>query len=166
MSFSPLSSLYQMVSDTQSDVSTVQTVESPAAYLTLRRTTTLSLVTSGTNIVWTSALREQAITWSGNSITIPSAGYYLISVNIALSTDTNAHIRYSIGGERALAFYTNPITTTGGFVSSCSAMLYMQESQTLLISIIPEANCTLNANAEGAAGPSPLLHIVQLSGVV
>lgn len=166
MSFSPLSSLYQMVSDTQSDLSTVQTVESPAAYLTLTRTATLALTTAGTNITWQSSIRSQAITWSGTTITIPSAGYYLISVNIALSTNTNAHIRFTVNGVAALAFFTDPINTGGGFLSSCSAMLYFPESETLLISIVPTTNTTLNLNGEGGSAPSPMLHIVQLSGVV
>lgn len=166
MSFSPLSNLYQMISDTQESVSTVQTVESPAAYLTLRRTSTLALTTAGTVITWQSAIRSQAITWSGATITIPSAGYYLISVNVAFTTDTIAHIRYTVNGVAALAFYTEPIGTGGGFVSSCSAMLYLPEDETLVISIVPVANTTLNANGEGGAAPSPMLHIVQLSGVV
>lgn len=166
MSFSQLSNLYQMITDTQDSVSTVQTVESPAAFLTLTRTATLALTTAGTSITWQSEIRSQGISWSGTTITIPSAGYYLISVNIALSTNTNAHIRYSVNGVAALAFYTDPITTGGGFVSSCSAMLYLPESETLLISIVPEANTTLNQNGEGGSAPSPMLHIVQLSGVV
>lgn len=166
MSFSPLSNLYQMISDTQESVSTVQTVESPAAYLTLTRTATLALTTAGTQITWQSAIREQAITWSGTTVTIPSAGYYLISVNISLSTNTNTHIRYVINGVATLAFYTDPLSTGGGFVSSCTAMLYLPENETLLISIVPEANTTLNQNSEGGAAPSPMLHIVQLSGVV
>lgn len=166
MSFSPLSSLYQMVSDTQSDLSTVQTVESPAAYLTLTRTATLALTTAGASITWQSAIRSQAITWSGATVTIPSDGYYLISVNIALSTNTNAHILYIVNGVTALSFYTDPFTTGGGFVSSCSAMLYIPEEETLSIFIVPEANTTLNKNNELNAAPSPMLHIVQLSGVV
>lgn len=165
MSFSPLSSLYQMVSDTQSDLSTVQTVESPAAYLTLTRTNTQAITTSY-NVIWQSAIRSQGISWSGANITVPSDGYYMISFNMALSINTNATIRFSINGQRALSFYTDPTATDGGFVSSCTAMLYILESQNILVSIIPDTDATLNVNSEGAAGPSPLLHIVQLSGVV
>ena len=166
MSFSPLSSLYQMVSDTQSDLSTVQTVESPAAYLTLTRTATLALTTAGTTIIWQSAIRSQAITWSGTTVTIPSAGYYLLSANIATSTSTNMHIRFSINSVNQIAFYTVPFPTGVGFLSSCTAMLYLPESETVSIIITPAANTTLNANVEGGAAPSPMLQIVQLSGVL
>ena len=166
MSFSPLSSLYQMVSDTQTDLSTVQTVESPAAYLTVTRTATLALTTGGTAITWQSAIRSQAITWSGNTITIPSAGYYHLSVSIALSTSTNCFIRFVIGGVNQLAFQTVPNATGSGFNSACSAMLYLPESETVVIALTPAVNTTLNLNAEGSAAPSPMLHIVQLSGVL
>ena len=166
MSFSPLSNLYQMISDTQDSVSTVQTVESPGAYLTLTRTATLAITTAGTSITWQTATRSQGISWSGATVTIPTEGYYHFSVSIALVANTNTYIRFIINGANSHIFYTVPFSTGGGFASACTAMLYLQEDDTVSISLTPAANTTLNQNAQGFAGPSPMLHIVQLSGVL
>jgi len=166
MSFSPLSNLYQMITDTQESVSTVQTVESPASYITVTRTATLALTTAGTTLVWQSAIRSQSITFSNEYVIIPSAGYYHLSANIALSTNTNCVIRIVIDSVTQLAFNTVPFNSGSGFVSGCSAMLYLPENVNIVIVLIPAANTTLNRNAEGTTAPSPILNIVQLSGVV
>lgn len=166
MSYWPLSELYQMVSDTQSALSTVQTAETPAAYLTLTRTATLSITTAGTQIVWQSALRSQGITWSGTTVTIPSDGYYHLSVSIALAAATNTYIRFVVNGANAHIVYSTPFSTGGGFAAATAVMLYLFESDTVVVSLTPAANTTLNQNGEGFAAPSPMLHIVQLSGVL
>jgi hypothetical protein len=155
-----------MITDTQDSVSTVQTVESPAAYLTLTRTATLPITTAGTSITWQTATRFQGISWSGTTVTILSEGYYHFSVSIALLANTNTYIRFIINGVNSHTFYTVPFNTGGGFASACTAMLYLQDNDTVLISLVPAANTTLNQNGEGFAGPSPFIHIVQLSGVV
>ncbi len=166
MSSWPLSELYKMVSDTQSALSAVQTAETPAAYLTVTRTTTLAITTAGTAITWQTALRSQSITWSGSVITIPSDGYYHLSVSIALAAATNTYIRFVINGVNSIISYVVPYGTGSGNAGSCTAMLYLREDDTLTVALTPAANTTLNQNGEGFAAPSPMLHIVQLSGAL
>ena len=166
MSFSPLSNLYQMISDTQESVSTVQTVESPAAYLTLTRTASQAIVSTGSAITWQTAIRSQGISWSGTTITIPSAGYYHLSVSIALVANTNCYSRLAINGVNAVQTYITAFATGGGFGGTSSFMLYLEESDSLVVGLTPGVNTTLNVNPEGGASPSPILNIVQLSGVL
>lgn len=166
MSFSPLSNVYQMITDAQSGLSTVQTVETPAGYLSLTRSATLAITTAATTIVWQTELRSQGITWSGSTITIPTDGYYHLSVSIAVVLNTNIYIRFVINGVNAHLFYTVPFSTGGGYGSACTAMLYLRQGDTFIVNLTPAANTTLNQNGEGSAAPSPMLHIVQLSGVL
>ena len=155
-----------MISDTQDSVSTVQTVESPGAYLTLTRTATQALTTAGTNITWQSAIRSQGISWSGTDITIPTAGYYAIYGSFAVSIATNTYIRILLNSANSLISYAVPYSTGGGFAMTISTGLYLQDNDIVRVNLTPAANCTLNQNGEGFAAPSPMLHIIQLSGVL
>lgn len=166
MSSWPLSELYQIVSDTQAALSTVQTAETPAGYLSLTRSSTLAITTAGTQIVWQTELRAQGITWSGATVTIPTDGYYHLAVSIALAAATNTYIRFVVNGVNALISYAVPFSTGGGYAAATAVMLYLRQSDTVVVSLTPAVNTTLNQNGEGFAAPSPMLHIVQLSGVL
>jgi hypothetical protein len=43
---------------------------------------------------------------------------------------------------------------------------YFTTGDTLQIRVVPSGNTTLNVAADGVANESPILHIVQLSGVI
>jgi len=166
MSFSPLSNLYQMITDTQESVSTVQTVESPAAYLTLTRSAVQAVTTVGTAIIWQVETRNQGYTWSTDTITIPSTGYYSISGSIALSVLTNCHIYMQYGTIRSYSTYQTPLSAGGAFGTSYSFTLYMIENTTFKIFVIPSVNCNVTIAGEQNASPSPFVHAIQISGVV
>ena len=95
------------------------------AYLTLTRTATLSLATTGTIITWQSEVRSRAITWSGSAITIPSDGYYVVELVFELSsgsvytvdllvnsTDTGRPALYYGTGTRCRAITTRYFTAS------------------------------------------------------
>jgi hypothetical protein len=131
--------------------------------LTLTRSATLAITTAGTVITWQVETRNQGFTWSGTTITIPTAGYY--AVQLALGTT----------GSQTMAF-TRIVngTTIGGFVGLFSATNYFSGQATayyatgdaLQIRLVPGVNTTVTQVAEFAATESPILHIVQLSGSV
>ena len=157
-----MSDLYQTSADLKATTQDLARVESPSAALTLTRSATLAITTAGTVITWQVETRNQGFTWSGTTITIPTAGYY--AVQLALGTT----------GSQTMAF-TRIVngTTIGGFVGIFSATNYFSGQSTayyatgdaLQIRLVPGANTTVTQVAEYVATESPILHIVQLSGV-
>jgi hypothetical protein len=157
-----MSDLYQTSADLKATTQDLARVESPSAALTLTRSATLAITTAGTTITWQTETRNQGFTWSGTTITIPTAGYY--AVQLALGTT----------GSQTMAF-TRIVngTTIGGFVGIFSATNYFSGQSTayyatgdaLQIRLVPGANTTVTQVAEYVATESPILHIVQLSGV-
>ena len=157
-----MSDLYQTSADLKATTQDLARVESPSACVTLTRSATLAITTAGTVITWQTEVRNQGFTWSGTTITIPTAGYY--AVQLALGTT----------GSQGMAFtrIVNGVTI-GGFVGLFSATNYFSGQATayyatgdaLQIRLVPGANTTVTQVAEFAATESPILHIVQLSGV-
>ncbi len=141
----------------------LERIETPAAALTLTRTATLAITTAGTTITWQTETRNRGFTWSGTTITIPTAGYY--AVQLAIGTT----------GSQTMAFtrIVNGVTI-GGFVGLFSATNYFSGQATayyatgdaLQIRLVPGVNTTVTQVAEYAATESPILHIVQLTGAV
>jgi hypothetical protein len=61
-----------------------------AVFLSLTRTGTLSITAAGVIVTWQALIDGGGdVTWSGSSITVPIAGYYLIQVIGALDTGNN-----------------------------------------------------------------------------
>ena len=61
-----------------------------AVFLSLTRTGTLSITSAGVIVTWQAVIDSGGdVTWSGSSITVPIAGYYLIQVIGALDTGNN-----------------------------------------------------------------------------
>lgn len=157
-----MSDLYQTSADLKATTQDLARVESPSAALTLTRSATLAITTAGTTITWQTETRNQGFTWSGTTITIPTAGYY--AVQLALGTT----------GSQTMAFtrIVNGVTI-GGFVGlfsttnyfSGQATAYYATGDALQIRLVPGANTTVTQVAEYVATESPILHIVQLSGV-
>ena len=98
-------SLTRGLQSLQKQVDVQTNVEIPSAALTLTRSATLAITTAGTVITWQVETRNQGFTWSGTTITIPTAGYY--AVQLALGTT----------GSQTMAFtrIVNGVTI-GGFV--------------------------------------------------
>jgi hypothetical protein len=158
-----MSDLYQTSADLRADVADLARQERPGAALTLTRSATLAITTAGTTITWQTETRNAGFTWSGTTITIPTAGYY--AVQLALGTS----------GSQTMAFtrIVNGVTI-GGFVGLFSATNYFSGQATayyatgdaLQIRLVPGVNATVTQVAEYAATESPILHIVQLTGAV
>lgn len=141
----------------------LERIETPAAALTLTRTATLAITTAGTTITWQTETRNRGFTWSGTTITIPTAGYYAVQLAIGTSGSQTMAMTRIVNG-----------TTIGGFVGLFSATNYFSGQATayyaagdaLQIRLVPGASTTVTQVAEYAATESPILHIVQLTGAV
>jgi hypothetical protein len=141
----------------------VSTVErrDDAVFITLTRTSTLSITAAGVIVTWQEEIDSSGnFTWSGSSITVPIAGYYLIQVIGALDTGNN------IAGDIVDNGVTVCTMTAGtardhkfthGVVRFYKAGDVVQYRATT-----SGSNRTLQVVTEDAAGESPILHMVLL----
>jgi hypothetical protein len=132
------------------------------AYLTLTRTSTVSIGSAGAIVTWQSEIRSRSITWSGSAITIPSDGYYLIDVAGDWgSGGAQTFARVYVGGvavERMTNHYQPSINEF-----RVMAMRYFSASDSLEIQLVnPGGSRSLQITSYNAASNSPFLHIVKL----
>lgn len=150
----------------QSTVEQLKTTDTTGAVLTLTRTAVLAITTAGTNITWQSELRNYQFSWSGVTITIPSTGWYLISLNAQISSNINDVLI-------SLVINGNNVVQSAGFIGDvdrnrfhATFMRFFEEGDTFAVRLAPTLNVDLSVNAEGGPGESPILNVVQLSGGV
>jgi hypothetical protein len=146
----------------QKQVDVQTNVEQPSAALTLTRSATLAVVTTGTTITWQVEPRNSQFTWSGTTITMPTNGYYAVQVACAIAISTGFAIQRVVNGTIISMMPSLPAGTY--FLASNTS--YYTGGSTLQIRVGVGANTTLLLNAENAANESPILHIVQLSASV
>ena len=128
------------------------------------RTATLALLSTGTTVTWQSATRNNGFTFaSGTTITIPTAGFYALQVSYAFSASVSGFSSISVAGTLIgnILYYSTATTRWAG-----SFVRYYATGDTIALSITPNANVTLNLNAEGTLAESPILSIVQLTSAV
>ena len=135
--------------------------EIPDATLTLTRTAAQAITTAGTTIVWQSRIRGQGIAWSGASITIPTSGWYHISVALQHGALNDNLIRLGVNGVNVQ--FAPGIGDVNFDVSSAHFMRYFNQGDIVQISVLPSGNVNINARAENGAAESPMLNIVQLT---
>jgi len=130
-------------------------------YLTLRRTTTQSITTAGTVVSWEDSVRNAGFTWSaGTSITIPSAGYYVLDMAFSFNSAAVVNADLLVGGTatgRFNNFYGS------GAINRIGAMRYFSASDSVEIELTTVAGRTLQVVAYGSANESPFLHIVRIA---
>jgi hypothetical protein len=136
-------------------------------YATIRRTTTQSITTAGTTIIWNAYTRNNNITYSTDTITIANAGYYAFSATFA-TTDNLTSLRMTLS--RGTINYVSTLhgaglSTANGYMFNFNIMFWAGANTTYKVILTPSSNTTLNTNNEGFAGPSPIINIVQLIGV-
>ena len=158
-----MSDLYQISANLRANVADLTRVESPSAALTLTRSATLAITTAGTIITWQVETRNQGFTWSGTDITIPTAGYYNIS--FVFSTSANiAPLIYVRVNSVLVSLFSHFYT---GFNRGAAVMQrYFATGDLLSVYIVPNVNVNINVVAEDTANESPILNIVQLTGVI
>lgn len=147
-----------------SQLQVVQNVESPDAYLSVRRTAIVALTANAwTNITWQAQIRAQQITWSGTTITLPNSGYYHYSLAYATSGTTNSVVGLIVNGTIQLNLQPMTATTIPTSVYMASGMRYFDASDTVLVRIYSTNAVNLNATAEKSSFESPIFHILQLT---
>ena len=159
-----MSDLYQTSADLRASVADLARQERPGAALTLTRSATLAITTAGTTITWQTETRNQGFTWATTDITIPTSGYYAMSLTYNANTSHTAYTRLNVGG-------VNVVHMTGDNVGSTTRhgymwLRYFTTGDVLSFTVVPSGNVTIQVAAEGVTSESPIFHIAQLTGVI
>lgn len=132
------------------------------ASLTLTRVNTLAITTATTTITWESEIRNNGFTWAGTNITIPTSGYYNIAFAYFATVAVTDYIRFNVNSIWVVEMPASP-----GNRSRPSVIYtrYFTVGDVITITVDTAANHTMAVNAENTANESPILHIVQMTGV-
>lgn len=134
------------------------------AALSLRRTAIVALTANAwTTITWQSEIRGQQITWSGTTITLPTTGYYSISLSYATSGTTNSVVGIVVNTTIQLNFGAITATTIPTTAYHSTLTRYFSAGDTFTVRIYSTNAVNLNAVAENTNFESPILHVVQLT---
>jgi len=158
-----VSDLYQTSADIKANVADLARQERPGAALTLTRSASLAITTAGTLITWQTETRNQGFTWSTDTITMPTTGYYAVQTFIQTSGNVTLFTQRQINGTNIGYFGNSPISTN---YHVATMVRYFTTGDTLQIRVVPNGNVSINVVADGAFGESPFLHIAQLTGVI
>jgi hypothetical protein len=155
--------LYQTSADLRSAVQDLARQEQPGAALTLTRSATLAITAAGTTITWQVEVRNQGFTWSGTDITMPTAGYYSISVIYASSGSHTGTMRLFVNTINVLSM---PSEGLGSVRHAFTMTRHFQTGDVIHVNVISVAASTMQVTAEGATNETPFIHVVQLTGAV
>jgi hypothetical protein len=158
-----MSDLYQISADLRASVVDLARQERPGAALTLTRSATLAITTAGTIITWQTETRNQGFTWSGTDITIPTSGYYDIGAYIVTVASITMFATLVVNSVIVMQMPASYLSSTAhGFF----AVRYYTTGDVVSLRVGPSSNTTVSVNAENVASESPLIHVVQLTGVI
>ena len=146
----------------QADTMNYTSFKQPAS-LTLTRVNTLAVTTAGTIITWESENRNSGFTWSGTDITIPTSGYYAISAYIVTTIAVTMFANLVVN---SVILIQMPASYLSGVAHGFFAVRYYTTGDLVSLRVGPSSNATVSVDAENVANESPILHIVQLTGVL
>jgi len=131
-----------------------------AIYISLTRTATLSITAAGVIVTWQSEIDTNGITWSGSSITVPIAGYYLIQVIGALDT---GHIVTGDIVDNGVTVCTMTAGTARDHKFSHNVVRFFKAGDVVQYRATTSgSNRTLQVTTEDSDSESPIFHMVLL----
>jgi hypothetical protein len=149
----------------QTVVEQLKTTDTVGAVITLTRSTALAITTAGTNLGWNVETRNYQFTWNNASVIIPEAGWYLLSVSLRTSALlTSLSVRFRRNNQNA--FTMDTVGTVSRNTMAATALLYCEVGDGVSVNVLPSANVNIEVFGEFGATPSPIFHVVQLSGPI
>ena len=132
-----------------------------AVFITLTRTSTLTITAAGVIVTWQSEVDSGGdMTSSGSSITVPVAGYYAIQVIGALDTGNNVAGDIVVGG---VTVATMTAGTARDHKFSHNVIRFFKEGDVVQYRATTSgSNRTLQVTTEDSDSESPILHMVLL----
>lgn len=155
--------LYDLISVAQGDINNIAAVEYPAAGLTLTRSGTLAITTAGTTITWQVETRGYAISWAGTDVTIPSSGYYQVTMVYSSTVAHTVQARLFVNTVN-VAFMAS--MGQSSVRQAVTITRYFTTGDLVAINLLPNVNTSISVAAENTISESPFLHVVQLTGSV
>lgn len=158
-----MSDLYQTSADLRAVTQDLSRQEQPGAALTLTRSAGLAITTAGTLITWQVETRNNGFTWATTNITIPTSGYYAMSLTYTSSAAHTSSMRLFVGGVNVAFMADSGVSSVRqGF----AWVRYFTTADVVSFNVLPSVGVTISVVAESSASESPFLHIVQLTGVI
>lgn len=155
--------LYDLINVAQGEIDNIAAVEYPAAGLTLTRSGTLAITTAGTTITWQTETRGYAISWAGTDVTIPSSGYYQVTMVYSSTIAHTVQARLFVNTVN-VAFMAS--MGQSSVRQAVTITRYFTTGDLVAINLLPNVNTTISVAAENTTSESPFLHVVQLTGSV
>ena len=130
-----------------------------AVYISLTRTSTLSITTAGVIVTWQSLIDAGcAASWSGSSITVPVSGYYSLTIKGAFA------VKESVVGDVVLNGVDVCTMGTGDSKDAkfrLTATRFYKADDVVQIRLTTTTGThTLQVNTEDSANESPICHMV------
>jgi hypothetical protein len=158
-----MSDLYQTSADLRASVADLARQERPGAALTLTRSATLAITTAGTLITWQVETRGNGFTWATTDITVPTSGYYTMSLTYTANAAHTSSMRLFVNAVNVAFMAASALSSVRhGFALT----RYFTTGDVISFNVLPSTNVTVAVNAENVASESPILHIAQLTGVI
>jgi hypothetical protein len=158
-----MSDLYQTSAELRAGVADLARQERPGAALTLTRSALQAITTAGTLVTWQTETRNQGFTWATTDITMPTSGYYAVQTFFCTSNNVTFFTQRFVNGTN-VGYFGNSWTATNYHVAAM--VRYFVTGDVLQIRVIPSVNGNITVIAENSTNEAPLLHIVQLTGVI
>ena len=132
-----------------------------AVFITLTRTSTLSITVAGVTVTWQSEVDSGGdFTWSGSSITVPVAGYYKVTVVGSLATRDNFHGDLRVNAVEVCSMGVGALRDVKFMHTVCR--FFKEGDEVQYRATTTTATHTLAVVTEDAAGESPMFHMVLL----
>jgi hypothetical protein len=132
-----------------------------AIYISLTRTSTLSITTAGVIVTWQSLIDAGcAASWSGSNITVPVSGYYSLTIKGTLSTKDAIYGDVILNGVEVCSMGTHDGKDAK---FRLTATRFYKADDVVQIKLTTKTGThTLQVVTEDSAGESPICHMVLL----
>lgn len=132
-----------------------------SVFLSVTRTGTLSITTAGVTVTWQSEIDSGGdVTWSGSSITVPIAGYYLTSFIGSFEAADSITADLIVNSVEVATM--NKSASKDVKFSHTLARFYKAGDVLQLRLTAASSTHTLQLVTEDSAGESPIFHVVLL----
>ena len=130
-----------------------------AIYISLTRTSTLSITTAGTIVTWQSLIDAGcAASWSGSTITVPVSGYYSLTIKGTLGVKDGITGDVLVNGVEVCTMGTGDSKDTKFRLTA--TRFYKADDAVQVRLTTATGTMTLQVNTEDSASESPILHMV------
>ena len=132
-----------------------------AIFISLTRTSTLSITTAGVIVTWQSLIDAGcAASWSGSNITVPVSGYYSLTIKGSFAAKDSVTGDVIVNGVEVCTMGTGDSKDTKFRLTA--TRFYKADDVVQIRLTMASSTHTLQVVTEDSAGESPICHMVLL----